>query len=178
MMALTATATPRVKTDILHQLAMKDPQVFTRSFDRTNLKFSIMKKSPKRLAGEIAETIKKRFKGQSGIIYCLSRKECETVAQDLYQQGIKACPYHAGQSDGERSSIQQSWISGEYSVRFYLCTILFIQTKVEGTTLLAYTSNMGFVIPVGQFFVKNIQTWVLVLQEILQHGPFAKHFKT
>ncbi|XP_072038098.1 uncharacterized protein [Amphiura filiformis] len=116
MMALTATATPRVKTDILHQLAMKNPQVFTRSFDRTNLKFSVEKKQPKRLSSVIVDTIKKRFRGQSGIVYCLSRKECETVAQDLSNQGIKACPYHAGQSDGERSSVQQSWISGAYKV--------------------------------------------------------------
>ncbi|XP_022105829.1 Bloom syndrome protein homolog isoform X1 [Acanthaster planci] len=116
VMALTATATPRVQKDILHQLAMPKPQIFTRSFDRSNLQFSVKKKEPRKLTQQITQLLQTTFRGQSGIIYCLSRKECEKTAEDLYRSGIKACPYHAGQSDSERAKVQEKWISDEYKV--------------------------------------------------------------
>ncbi|XP_071794868.1 uncharacterized protein [Asterias amurensis] len=116
VMALTATATPRVQKDILHQLAMPKPQIFTRSFDRSNLQFSVKKKEPRKLTQHITQLIQSMFRGQSGIIYCLSRKECEKTAEDLYKSGIKALPYHAGQSDSERVRVQERWISDEYKV--------------------------------------------------------------
>ncbi|XP_038070816.1 Bloom syndrome protein homolog isoform X2 [Patiria miniata] len=116
VMALTATATPRVQKDILHQLAMPKPQIFTRSFDRSNLQFSVKKKEPRKLIQHITQLLQSTFRGQSGIIYCLSRKECEKTAEDLCRNGIKACPYHAGQSDSDRARVQEKWISDEYKV--------------------------------------------------------------
>ncbi|XP_030833303.1 Bloom syndrome protein homolog isoform X2 [Strongylocentrotus purpuratus] len=116
MMALTATATPRVKTDILHALKMKKPQVLTSSFDRSNLMFRVEKKQPSKMIENITKLINSQFKGKSGIVYCLSRNECEKVADDLSNAGIKASPYHAGQSDKERSTVQTRWINGQYKV--------------------------------------------------------------
>ncbi|KAJ8028900.1 Bloom syndrome protein-like [Holothuria leucospilota] len=115
-MALTATATPRVRKDILHQLGMKNPQVFTSSFDRSNLRFEVREKKPSKLVGEIAELIRKHYRNQSGIVYCLSRKECETTAKELQAKGIRASAYHAGQSDKERVLVQRMWINDEYQV--------------------------------------------------------------
>ncbi|XP_071844680.1 uncharacterized protein [Apostichopus japonicus] len=114
--ALTATATPRVRKDILHQLGMKNPQTFTSSFDRSNLQFEVREKKPSKLVGEIAELICKHYRNKSGIVYCLSRKECETTAKELQSKGINASAYHAGQSDRERVMIQRMWITDEYQV--------------------------------------------------------------
>ncbi|XP_071476065.1 uncharacterized protein [Diadema antillarum] len=116
MMALTATATPRVRTDVLHQLSMKKPQVFTSSFDRSNLMFRVEKKQPSKMIERITSLIKTHFNRQSGIIYCLSRNECDKVADELTRAGVKAIPYHAGQSDKERATVQSKWINDEYKV--------------------------------------------------------------
>ncbi|KAG7155925.1 Bloom syndrome protein-like, partial [Homarus americanus] len=87
--ALTATATPRVRVDILKQLGLSDPKWFLSSFNRSNLKYSVLPKKGKSLCHEIATLIKSKYKNQSGIIYCLSRKECDTTANDLAKAGIK-----------------------------------------------------------------------------------------
>jgi len=72
-MALTATATPRVRTDILHQLHMDTVKWFTQSFNRTNLQYTVVPKKPKKVNEDIIELIRGSFSRQSGIIYCLSR---------------------------------------------------------------------------------------------------------
>ncbi|XP_035659314.1 Bloom syndrome protein homolog [Branchiostoma floridae] len=109
MMALTATATPRVRRDILHQLGMTDPRWFVQSFNRTNLHYSVMPKKVKSATKEVLELINSRFRSKTGIVYCLSRKECETVSDELCRNGTSACAYHAGMSDKERARIQDLW---------------------------------------------------------------------
>ncbi|CAH1247586.1 BLM [Branchiostoma lanceolatum] len=109
MMALTATATPRVRRDILHQLGMTDPRWFVQSFNRTNLHYSVMPKKVKSATKEVLELINARFRNKTGIVYCLSRKECETVSDELCRSGTSACAYHAGMSDKERMRIQDLW---------------------------------------------------------------------
>ncbi|OCT86709.1 Bloom syndrome protein homolog isoform X2 [Xenopus laevis] len=111
MMALTATANPRVKKDILNQLKMTKPQIFTMSFNRDNLKYEVLPKKPKRVALDCVEWIKKHHPNDSGIIYCLSRHECDTMADTLQKEGLAALAYHAGLADSNRDYVQHKWIN-------------------------------------------------------------------
>ncbi|XP_032798955.2 Bloom syndrome protein homolog isoform X2 [Daphnia magna] len=123
-MALTATATPRVRFDILRQLNMKYPKWFLSSFNRPNLKYSVLPKKMKTgMITEIAELITQRFNRKSGIVYCLSRRECDEVAQALQSSRIKAISYHAGLTDDARSEAQLKWING--TVQVVCATIAF-----------------------------------------------------
>jgi len=131
-MALTATATPRVRTDILHQLGMKQPKWFLSSFNRTNLKYEVrVKKGKAGSVQEIGNLIQNSFydsktrKFQSGIVYCLSKKECDETAQALQQQvrGLTAKPYHAGLGGEERAHTQDEWIQDK--VKVVCATIAF-----------------------------------------------------
>ncbi|XP_041652454.1 Bloom syndrome protein homolog isoform X2 [Cheilinus undulatus] len=111
MMALTATATPRVQKDILNQLNMTKPQVFTMSFNRTNLKYAVLPKKPKKVDEDCINWIKKHYPRDSGIVYCLSRNDCDAMAESLQRSGILALSYHAGLSDGDREYVQTKWIN-------------------------------------------------------------------
>ncbi|NXQ32016.1 BLM protein, partial [Alaudala cheleensis] len=113
MMALTATANPRVQKDILNQLEMLTPQVFTMSFNRHNLKYDVLPKKPKKVALDCLEWIKKYHPHDSGIIYCLSRHECDTTAATLQKEGLAALAYHAGLTDSNRDLVQQKWVNQE-----------------------------------------------------------------
>jgi len=125
MMALTATATPRVREDILYQLNMKNPVWFVQSFNRSNLKYSIVPKT-RTILTDILRRLKPNgsFYNKSGIIYCLSRKECESVSNFLRKNNIKSNPYHAGLSDEDRNSIQEAWIN-EDDCKIVCATIAF-----------------------------------------------------
>ncbi|KAM9066333.1 Bloom syndrome protein [Sarcophilus harrisii] len=111
MMALTATANPRVQKDILTQLKILNPQVFSMSFNRHNLKYSVLPKKPKKVAFDCLEWIRKHHPHDSGIIYCLSRRECDTMADTLQKDGLAALAYHAGLSDSARDEVQHKWIN-------------------------------------------------------------------
>nr|XP_023666914.1 Bloom syndrome protein isoform X2 [Paramormyrops kingsleyae] len=111
IMALTATATPRVQKDILNQLQMSKPQVFTMSFNRDNLKYTILPKKPKKVDVDCVEWIKKHYPRDSGIIYCLSRNDCDSMAESLQKAGLAALSYHAGLNDGDREYVQSKWIN-------------------------------------------------------------------
>uniref|UniRef100_A0A8C3J105 RecQ-like DNA helicase BLM n=1 Tax=Calidris pygmaea TaxID=425635 RepID=A0A8C3J105_9CHAR len=113
MMALTATANPRVQKDIQNQLEMLKPQVFTMSFNRHNLKYDVLPKKPKKVAMDCLEWIKKYHPHDSGIIYCLSRHECDTIAAILQKEGLAALAYHAGLTDSNRDLVQKKWINQE-----------------------------------------------------------------
>ncbi|KAK4316622.1 hypothetical protein Pmani_012240 [Petrolisthes manimaculis] len=115
-MALTATATPRVRVDILHQLGLPDPKWFLSSFNRVNLRYEVVPKTGKKTITEIADIIKSKYSNKSGIVYCLSRKECDTTAQDLRKAGIKAVSYHAGLTDIKRVTTQTDWINDRAKV--------------------------------------------------------------
>ena len=93
VIALTATATPKVQLDIQKNLQMEEADVFISSFNRKNLYYEVRpkKETKKQLIGFL-----KNNKGKSGIIYCLSRKKVEEIAQLLNVNGFKAAPYHAG----------------------------------------------------------------------------------
>ncbi|XP_043268552.1 Bloom syndrome protein homolog isoform X2 [Venturia canescens] len=114
--ALTATATPRVRTDILHQLSMTNPKWFLSSFNRPNLRYSVISKKGKNCADEVIAMIKTRWKNECGIVYCLSRKDCDDYSAQMRANGLKVLSYHAGLSDNQRSDAQGRWISEEIKV--------------------------------------------------------------
>ncbi|KAJ8901086.1 hypothetical protein NDN08_004946 [Rhodosorus marinus] len=120
VMALTATATRVVRADILAQLRMPldNCVLFKQSFNRFNLHYIVRHKKKKdALLAEIAEEIKSVHKNESGIVYCLSQKDCEGVAVALHEQyGIRAAPYHAGLPDKQRTATQHFWTSNRYQV--------------------------------------------------------------
>jgi bloom syndrome protein len=123
VMALTATATENVKVDVIHNLGMNDCDVFAQSFNRPNLTYEVRTKSKGSLAS-IADTIKTLYRGKSGIIYCLSRAQCEKIAEKLQKEyGIKAKHYHAGMEAQDKLDVQKKWQAGEYDV--IVATIAF-----------------------------------------------------
>src|SRR5262249_24078215 len=110
VMALTATATPKVQSDILKNLGMEDPNVFIASFNRSNLYYEVKPKTKKDAAlKDIVKFIKQRS-GKSGIIYVLSRKSTEEIAEFLTVNGIKAAAYHAGLEAAIRSQRQDQFL--------------------------------------------------------------------
>ncbi|GAD93603.1 RecQ family helicase MusN [Paecilomyces variotii No. 5] len=125
VMALTATATENVKVDVIHNLGMRGCEVFLQSFNRPNLTYEVRKKgSAKEVLASIAETITTSYKGQSGIVYCLSRNDCEKVAEELKKEyRIKAEFYHAGMNSESRANVQRLWQSGRCQVM--VATIAF-----------------------------------------------------
>ena len=120
IIALTATATPKVQSDIIKNLGMTDATVFKSSFNRPNLYYEIRDKSdPKR---DIIKYIR-QHPGRSGIIYCLSRKKVEELAELLNINGIKAAPYHAGLDAKTRAENQDKFLMEEIDV--IVATIAF-----------------------------------------------------
>ncbi|XP_014208205.1 Bloom syndrome protein homolog [Copidosoma floridanum] len=115
-MALTATATPRVRTDILHQLGMTSPKWFMSSFNRPNLRYVVLSKKTKTTTDDIIALIKSNFKNDCGIVYCLSRKDCDSCAETMRHNGLKALSYHAGLADNKRIEIQGKWLSEQIKV--------------------------------------------------------------
>jgi ATP-dependent DNA helicase RecQ len=120
IIALTATATPKVQHDIQKNLGMLDAKVFKSSFNRANLYYEIRPKV--NATKEIIKYIKGNA-GKSGIIYCLSRKKVEELAETLNINGIKALPYHAGMDSATRSANQDSFLMEETDV--IVATIAF-----------------------------------------------------
>lgn len=122
-MALTATATPRVRIDILRQLNLTHTKWFLSSFNRSNLKYAVLPKRGASTLDEIKAFIRARPANWCGIVYCLSRKECEDVANKLHASGINSLAYHAGLTDAIRETRQKDWLTGK--VRVICATIAF-----------------------------------------------------
>ncbi len=120
IMALTATATPKVQHDIQKNLGMQNANVFKSSFNRPNLYYEIRPKS--KAKDQIIRMIKSN-PGKSGIIYCLSRKKVEEIAELLLVNGIKALAYHAGMDSATRSANQDKFLMEESDV--IVATIAF-----------------------------------------------------
>ena len=121
MIALTATATPKVQHDIQKNLGMMDATVFSSSFNRPNLYYEVRPKTSK-IDRDIIKFIK-NHEGKSGIIYCLSRREVEKFAEILQANGIKALPYHAGMESAVRSANQDAFLMEQ--VQVIVATIAF-----------------------------------------------------
>lgn len=120
VIALTATATPKVQSDIRKNLQMNDAVLFKSSFNRPNLYYEVRPK--KSVAKEIVRFIKNNT-GKSGIIYCLSRKKVEEIAEVLNINGIRALPYHAGLDAKTRAETQDKFLMEDVEV--IVATIAF-----------------------------------------------------
>lgn len=121
MIGLTATATPKVQEDILKNLDMPDANTFKASFNRPNLFYEVRTKT-KNVESDIIRFIK-QHKGKSGVIYCLSRKKVEEIAQVLQVNGISAVPYHAGLDAKTRAKHQDMFLMEDVEV--VVATIAF-----------------------------------------------------
>ena len=120
VIALTATATEKVQEDILKNLDIPDAKVYKDSFNRPNLYYEIR---PKKDVGREIIRFIKQHEGRSGIIYCLSRKKVEEMAEMLNVNGIKALPYHAGMDAHQRASHQDQFLMEQVDV--IVATIAF-----------------------------------------------------
>jgi len=121
IIGLTATATPKVQEDIIKNLGMTDAKVFKASFNRPNLFYEVRPKT-KDVDADIIRFVKQN-QGKSGIIYCLSRKRVEELAQVLQVNGVSAVPYHAGFDAKTRSKYQDMFLMEEVDV--VVATIAF-----------------------------------------------------
>ncbi|OIQ28371.1 MAG: ATP-dependent DNA helicase RecQ [Bacteroidetes bacterium MedPE-SWsnd-G2] len=121
IIGLTATATPKVQEDILKILGMTDANTFKASFNRPNLYYEVRPKT-KQVDSDIIKFIKQN-EGKSGIVYCLSRKRVEELAQVLQVNGVKAVPYHAGLDAKKRVSHQDMFLMEDVDV--VVATIAF-----------------------------------------------------
>lgn len=106
-LALTATADPQTRDDLIHRLRLDDAQVFSASFDRPNISYTIARKENARR--QLRDFLRTR-KGESGIVYCLSRKKVEETARWLAEEGFAARPYHAGLDREVRDANQDAFI--------------------------------------------------------------------
>ena len=148
VLALTATATRRVARDILRQLGMQKPAGFKGSFFRPNLWLGARKKGQGGNTRREILALVRRHAGESGIVYCMSRRAVESTAEWLREKGIAAVPYHAGLTEAERHANQDAFARGDADV--VVATIAF---------------GMGIDKPDVRFVIhrdmpKDIESWV------------------
>jgi len=123
IIALTATATPKVQSDIVKTLHLNQPNIFISSFNRPNLVYEIKPKGRKENVLKFITQFVRANAGKSGIIYALSRKSTEEIAEFLNVNGIKAAPYHAGMEQPQRAKIQDQFLMEDIDV--IVATIAF-----------------------------------------------------
>ena len=120
MIALTATAEPHTRQDILKRLDLRDARCYIAGFDRPNIRYSVVEK--RRPLAQLMEFLSTRPTG-AGIVYCLSRKRVDEVAGKLIEAGFEAAPYHAGLTAGERKKTQEDFLRDE--IRIIVATVAF-----------------------------------------------------
>jgi ATP-dependent DNA helicase RecQ len=119
--ALTATADPHTRAEIMHRLALQDARLFISSFDRPNIRYTVVEKLDAR--AQVLRFIREQHPGEAGIVYCLSRKKVDETAAWLAAEGIAALPYHAGMEPAARAAHQERFQREEGQV--IVATIAF-----------------------------------------------------
>ncbi|ORX44490.1 ATP-dependent DNA helicase [Piromyces finnis] len=123
IMALTATANSKVKRDVISLLHIENCEIFLQSFNRANLYYEVRPKT-KNIDEDIYAFISMNYQGQSGIIYCLSQRNCEELAMKLRSKyGLSADFYHAGLDESDRNKIQHLWSTNQ--IQIIVATIAF-----------------------------------------------------
>ena len=103
----------------------KECAFFMQSFNRENLQYKVeYKESTAKALEKIVAMIKSKYNNKCGIVYCISRNECETTSDFLCKSGVKALPYHAGMSDAQRAHTQDAWMKGQ-KCKLVCATIAF-----------------------------------------------------
>ena len=120
LLALTATADPQTRADILARLQLRQAQVFVAGFDRPNIRYNVVDKQ--KPFAQLTAFLKGR-RGEAGIVYALSRKRVEEVATKLAATGLKAAAYHAGLPDAERKRVQEAFLRDD--VQIVVATVAF-----------------------------------------------------
>ncbi|KAF8382367.1 hypothetical protein PRIPAC_71509 [Pristionchus pacificus] len=123
LLGLTATATGNVLEDVKKMLGIEPAIVFRAGFNRPNLHYSVEVKPKSDMGERIADIIKERYPTDSGIVYCLSKKDCETVAKNLKSLGIRAAFYHAYVEPAAKTAVHEKWLAGKIQV--IVATIAF-----------------------------------------------------
>ena len=136
VLALTATATPRVKNDVIEQLALQDPLDVRGSFFRSNLHLFAVKKGQGDSVRDMILRLVRARRGESGIIYCLSRKAAEATAEFLQGKGVRAAAYHAGMTPAQRAQTQDQFNRDDLDV---VCATIAFGMGID-------KSNVRFVI--------------------------------
>lgn len=142
--AFTATATPKVRDDIIRILGLQNPFTVTTGFDRSNLYFGV--KRPKKKYDELKELLSK-YRGKCGVVYCISRRNVEEVCEKLNNDGFSATRYHAGLTDSERHANQDDFIYDRKQI--------MVATNAFGMGI--DKSNVSFVIHYNM--PKNIESY-------------------
>lgn len=96
------------------------------SFNRPNLRYSVIAKKGKSSIEEVIAMIRSKFRNDCGIVYCLSRNDCDNYAKELKRNGIKASSYHAGLTDSQRSDVQGRWVAEEVKIFHLIPFFCFI----------------------------------------------------
>ena len=123
IIALTATADELTRTDIVNQLKLENPNIFISSFDRPNITYTVQPKAEEKEARKQLLNFIESFKGESGIVYCLSRKSTEEVAFDLSRAGVRAAAFHAGLSQESKERVYNQFMQDELQI--VVATIAF-----------------------------------------------------
>lgn len=120
LIGLTATAEPHTRQDIIKRLGLKNAKCFISSFDRPNIKYSVLEKNKPFL--QLLRFLEKK-QAESGIVYCLSRKRVEDIAERLNNEGYNAASYHAGLADARRQQVQEDFLRD--NIRIVVATVAF-----------------------------------------------------
>lgn len=122
ILALTGTATQKVKEDVVHVMKMREPLIFQSSFNRPNLIYEVRAKS-KSTVDEIFQLIKNKYTNETGLIYCTTKKDCQKVAEKLKKKGIKTDFFHSEVPASHKTLVQNLWMNGE--IKVLVATVAF-----------------------------------------------------